>query len=65
MSTSEQSICPICKNPNSCTVDAMQNCWCFSVEIPEQLIQQLPPHLRNVSCICSKCIMEFKQSKVL
>jgi hypothetical protein len=33
------------------------------VEIPEALLAQLPADLRNTSCLCRDCVMEFHRSK--
>jgi hypothetical protein len=38
-------------------------CWCAQVEIPEALLAQVPPELRNVNCICRVCVMASHRTK--
>jgi len=35
----------------------------MQVEIPEALLAQIPADLRNKSCLCRDCVMEFHRSK--
>lgn len=55
--------CPLCGNPNNCqlcTHAAYKGpCWCAKVKIPEALLAQVPPDLKNKACICSDCVMKF------
>jgi len=64
---SEMGQCPLCGQPNDCqlcTVAAYKGvCWCAKVEIPDALIAQVPPDLRNKNCICRACAMAFHRSK--
>jgi len=59
--------CPLCGQPNECQLctDAAYKgpCWCATAEIPEALLAQVPPDLRNKSCICRNCVMVFHSQK--
>jgi hypothetical protein len=59
--------CPLCNQPNDCqlcTVAAYKGpCWCAKVKIPDELIAQVPPDLRNKACICRECVMTFHRKK--
>jgi hypothetical protein len=59
--------CPLCFLPNDCqlcTVAAYKgSCWCAKVEIPEALLAQVSPALRDKTCICRACVMKFNRIK--
>jgi hypothetical protein len=59
--------CPLCNGSNDCqrcTVATYKGaCWCAKVQIPEQLIAQVPPELRNQACICRDCVMKYHRNK--
>jgi hypothetical protein len=56
----EPSRCPLCGNPNDCQLCAASPykgpCWCFTVEIPQSLLDKVPVEARRKTCICRKCI---------
>jgi hypothetical protein len=58
--------CPLCSQSNDCqlcTVAAYKgSCWCARVEIPGELLAQVPPESRNKSCICCACVMKFHRA---
>ncbi|MGH7990405.1 MAG: cysteine-rich CWC family protein, partial [Limisphaerales bacterium] len=58
--------CPLCGQPNDCqlcTVAAYKGqCWCAQVAMPDALLAQVPPDLRNQTCICRDCVMKFHRS---
>jgi hypothetical protein len=60
----DASRCPLCHQPNDCqlcTSAAYQGaCWCAGMEIPEALLAQVPPELRNRACICRACVEKFQ-----
>jgi hypothetical protein len=59
--------CPLCHQPNHCQLCNPASykgpCWCFSVEVPPALLEQVPPALKNRACICRACITAFNQKK--
>lgn len=55
--------CPICGKNNSCIHEQdLQDdtCWCSHIEVPKELIAQIPDNLKGKACICHDCIIEFK-----
>jgi len=50
------SICPLCQQRNRCNVNANNGCWCMNTKVPEVLLVKIPPHLKNISCVCNNCI---------
>ena len=50
------NICPICKQSNQCKIEEGHRCWCMTVQVPKQLIEQLPEEVQGVQCICKNCI---------
>lgn len=68
MNTPHQGRCPLCGGANECqlcTPDAYKGpCWCARVEIPDALLAQVPVKLRNKTCICRECVMQFHRTKV-
>ena len=65
--TTDAARCPLCGQPNDCqlcTVAAYKgSCWCAQVQIPDELIAQVPTELRNQVCICRACVMQFHRNK--
>jgi hypothetical protein len=65
--TADAARCPLCGQPNDCqlcTVAAYKgSCWCAQVQIPDELIAQVPAELRNQACICRACVMQFHRNK--
>jgi hypothetical protein len=61
------SRCPLCGGPNRCqrvTQDSYKGpCWCFEVEVPEELLRQVPPEWRNAVCVCRGCIESFLRTR--
>ena len=51
--------CPCCGLPNRCAQigneQPVTECWCFTVEIAPQQLEQVPEHLRNRACLCPRC----------
>jgi hypothetical protein len=59
--------CALCGQPNDCqlcTVAACKGpCWCAQVKVPDELIAQVSPELRNNACLCRACVMKFHRAK--
>jgi len=60
--------CPLCHQPNDCVLCTETGykapCWCAKIKIPEELIAQISPDLRNKACICRACVTSFYQRKI-
>lgn len=57
----DASRCPLCGGPNACklctTGGGSAPCWCATVNVPATLLACVPENKRNVSCICSTCVL--------
>lgn len=52
--------CPLCGQPNGCQADSRpRDCWCHQVQVPQALLDRVPPGLRGTACICRDCILSF------
>ena len=48
--------CPLCQGDNDCgTARGSGTCWCFSARIPEDVLERVPPQLRDQACVCERC----------
>ncbi|ODS54707.1 MAG: hypothetical protein ABS36_10900 [Acidobacteria bacterium SCN 69-37] len=48
--------CPLCGADNACgLVSGAGTCWCVAVRIPDTVLAQIPPALRDVVCVCPRC----------
>lgn len=56
----EENLCPFCRKPNRCGVNAAGGCWCGPMEIPMELIELLPE--QGKACICGECVQSFQQN---
>ncbi len=55
------SLCPVCGVSNQCAAEQGEvTCWCHSIEVDPRLIEDLPPELQDVSCLCSFCASKKK-----
>ena len=67
MNPSDHSCCPLCGQANDCRLCTPHPykgpCWCAHVEIPDALLAQVPPELRNKTCLCRECVMRFHRTK--
>jgi hypothetical protein len=63
VNTDQAEKCPLCGEGNDCQrcegVAYKGPCWCFKVEVPQELIGRLPEDLRGKACICRECVMDF------
>ncbi|MGJ8679043.1 cysteine-rich CWC family protein [Paraglaciecola sp.] len=57
--------CPFCHQANYCSNNENRACWCFNTKVPQELIELLPNSVINKSCICSKCVDNFRESPSL
>jgi hypothetical protein len=59
--------CPLCGAANHCqlcTADAYKGpCWCARVQIPDELLAQVPAELKNRACICQTCVTNFHRHR--
>ncbi|MEJ0035834.1 MAG: cysteine-rich CWC family protein [Gammaproteobacteria bacterium] len=48
--------CPLCGEANLCAVaSGVGNCWCFSLEIPDEVLERIPEEARQRACVCQPC----------
>ena len=48
--------CPLCSGENGCgMVAGNASCWCFSAQIPAEVLARIPPAAQGVACICESC----------
>lgn len=58
--TANQSVdptrCPLCGEDNVCGVErGAGTCWCFSLRLPDDVVERVPPELRDRACVCESC----------
>jgi hypothetical protein len=57
--------CPLCGGPNHCALAAdptATECWCDSLTIPRELLDQIPEGAVRKICVCKECIKQFLKS---
>lgn len=70
MASVDENRCPLCGETNLCeniAAKALQsNCWCSdkTITFPQALLEKLPAGLKNKSCICKKCVLEFNAKEL-
>jgi hypothetical protein len=48
--------CPLCGGPNVCGVAAgADSCWCFTAQVPPDVVARVPEEARDVACVCRAC----------
>ncbi|MFP6848732.1 MAG: cysteine-rich CWC family protein [Pseudomonas sp.] len=51
--------CPCCGQLNQCaqatSAAAVNQCWCFTVQVDAQQLANLAPEQRNRRCLCPRC----------
>jgi len=58
-----KGLCPICGESNGCAFNSGDDplkCWCMTEKVPKGLLKQIPDELRGKSCVCQKCVKEYK-----
>jgi prepilin-type N-terminal cleavage/methylation domain-containing protein/prepilin-type processing-associated H-X9-DG protein len=67
MALPDPNQCPLCGGANECQLCSPAAykgpCWCAQTQIPEALLAQVPPELKNKSCICHACVSAFHASQ--
>lgn len=61
----DPAICPLCGRQNHCAVAAdpdAKECWCESVEFPEELLAQIPDDAVRKRCVCQECLNQFNKT---
>ena len=59
--------CPICGEPNDCsmaTSDGAVDCWCYSAEISDDVLERVPADRRGLVCVCARCASDPSTSKL-
>lgn len=52
----DPSRCPLCGQGNGCgMVAGSSECWCFSAEIPADVLNRVPAEARGGACVCRNC----------
>lgn len=48
--------CPLCGGPNDCGIAAgASTCWCFSTDVPAEVVARVPDEARDAMCVCRAC----------
>lgn len=48
--------CPLCEQPNHCAAARGEStCWCFDVQIPNDVLARVPESDRGLRCVCRSC----------
>jgi hypothetical protein len=58
----DTAVCPLCGEPNHCTLAAdpeATECWCDKLEFPQQILEQVPAGALQRACICRNCLERF------
>jgi hypothetical protein len=40
-----------------------KECWCESVEFPDELLAQIPGDAVRKNCICQECLNQFNETE--
>ena len=66
----DETCCPLCGEDNACLNikrggDTEKNCWCNTkrLSFPDELIAQVPNHLKHKACICQTCVEKYLTQK--
>ena len=60
--TINESACPFCSQDNQCRSN--NSCWCSTLIVPTALTDLVPEYLKNKSCICNGCIINFNYDPI-
>jgi hypothetical protein len=62
----DQSHCPHSGKANECGMEnGQKTCWCFSDEIPAEVIEREPPAARKNACVCQTCAAADRNERKL
>jgi hypothetical protein len=54
--------CPLCGEANACGMAAGKGvCWCMSMKIPPEVLEQVPAVARDEACVCERCAAAGKR----
>ncbi len=60
----DASRCPLCGEQNNCPLvtpaASPEQCWCVTADIPAALLAEVPVDLRDLACICQRCVERFR-----
>jgi Cysteine-rich CWC len=63
----DQSLCPLCGNPNHCAMEIEKEtginqaaCWCVGMDFSADLLEQIPASAQGQACICAACAAKSK-----
>lgn len=66
MKKEEKGICPLCGRENRCASvlgTDPHSCWCMTAKVPKELIDMVPEEKKGNSCICQKCVEDWKEQR--
>jgi hypothetical protein len=53
--------CPLCGGDNNCgAARGAGTCWCFDRRVPAEVLERVPPELRDQVCICERCASGYR-----
>lgn len=59
INSKEEKICPLCGQDNECKHS--NECWCFNIKVPQELLYRIPIEKRGKACICKSCIDKYNK----
>ncbi|MEO9274910.1 cysteine-rich CWC family protein [Marinomonas sp. 5E14-1] len=51
--------CPFCHMDNRCSVSEEGPCWCFTMIIPDGMLELLSDQDKGKTCVCQACIERY------
>ncbi|ETX10259.1 hypothetical protein MUS1_15175 [Marinomonas ushuaiensis DSM 15871] len=56
--------CPFCYTDNLCAFNEEQSCWCFTMAVPDGMLELVSSQQKDKVCICRSCIeLYYKDPK--
>jgi len=55
---SDEQKCPLCDQANRCAMaenESVSACWCTSIRLTEDMLEEVPAKDRGVRCVCATC----------
>jgi hypothetical protein len=67
----DSSVCPLCQGANRCAAatkasgeqSSIKHCWCFRVQFPANIIDDIPQSAKRKACICAQCVDKLALAK--